>query len=113
MNQTFQSPTDARAEYIPNTREQNGHKSPSERAWDTAREKAADDALNPWKVQNQQELRALCDPNLPDGAGALFCLIAKMTWMPDCGGFYKGRRGSLCISTRDLAKILRGGTDLK
>jgi hypothetical protein len=87
----------------------NGHTlSPSEKAWQTARNQAVEKATGPFYDQLDVETRALCDRNLPHGAARLFCLIAKLSWKPEVGGKYRGRIGSLCISARKLAKIMAG-----
>jgi len=78
---------------------------PSEKAWDTAKKKAVERAQSPFHKQNDEEIRALCDENLPPGAVRLFLLIAKLSWLPKFGGLFKGRIGSIAISARYLAKL--------
>jgi len=56
--------------------------------------------------QLDEEVRALTDKNLSAGAARMFCLLVKLSWQPKHGGRYKGRVGSICISTRELGKLL-------
>jgi hypothetical protein len=78
-------------------------KTPAEKAWQTARDKAAAEARTPFEHQLDEELRALTDPALPDGAARLFLLIVKLSWQPFQGGRFKGQLGALAISARKLA----------
>src|SRR5581483_6402301 len=58
-----------------------------------------------------EELRALSDRELTNGAARLFCLLSKLVWFPQCGGRYKGQIGVIAIPQSDLKRIL--GADKK
>ena len=79
----------------------------SRKAWQTARDEAADKARTPFLIQNDEEIRALTDEALPDGAARLFGLIVKLAWQKSHGGIFKGRIGAVCISARRLAGHLK------
>jgi hypothetical protein len=104
-------------EYLTNeleTSNGNGHhngngngKSPQQKAWDTARTQGAEKERTEFIKGRDEELRALMDKALPHGAVRLFCLLFKLSWMPECGGFYKGMKGVIAIAGKKLARMAR------
>jgi hypothetical protein len=77
------------------------------RAIETIRGQGADRERTEFIRGRDEELRALMDKNLPHGAVRLFCLLFKLSWLPQCGGFYTGIKGAIAIAGKKLARMAR------